>query len=115
LKYAQENILAIDINPNNGAIEISYSKEDEKTVFRATLSELLINPLKRVPIFNILKSDSVLKPLIETYLDVFLSWKVTFFKRGHISINEEADKWRKNLKLTGKREVTTGVQRALQI
>jgi hypothetical protein len=109
MKYAAENIVDIDVGAR-GDITITYSKADEKRSFKATTGELSTNPLRRIPLFNILKTNSPLKKFMEGYLKSYLGWDITFFDNYHIDIDEEARKWRMNLRLSASSEISAGTR-----
>ena len=109
--YEADQIKDFKLNQNTGAVEIIY-KNGKK--FQTTPATMSMNPIKRIPLFNILKSDHPLKAAIEEYFQTYLGWFVKFFDTKHIDQEEEAKQWRKNLGMSlGKmQDVTSGTKSA---
>lgn len=79
--------------------EISLFYQGYKKPLVQTPAEVSSFPLSRIPLFNILRSDSPWKPVVQEWFNLFLNWKVEFFVQGDIDPVKEEAEWRKNLRL----------------
>lgn len=108
--WEPESIIGLEVE-DKGTMVIKYENGD---VERLTPSELTMNPLKRIPLFNILKSNSNLKPVVNKYLETFLGWKVEFRTQGNIDKQKEIEEWRRSLRVSKQHNIWTGVAGELE-
>lgn len=101
------NSLTKVVVTSNGTITLYYIDHQPVTL---TYGEVSMQPLKRIPLFNVLKSNSKWKPVIEDYLSTFLGWRVTFMSQGDIDEKNEEFLWRRYLGLGKTTEVTSGIR-----
>ena len=105
-KYPTEDLVSITIS-SKGVITLEYKKDKKLSLTPAAVSNY---PLKRIPLFNILRSSSPWKPVVEEWLKLFLGWHVEFFVQGNIDPVEEERAWRKNLRLGSSTAMTFGTK-----
>jgi hypothetical protein len=86
--YPAALLKGLDFKPSG---EISLFYQGYKKPLVQTPSEVSSFPLQRIPLFNILRSTSPWKPVVQEWFNLFLNWKVEFFVQGDIDpVKEEA-------------------------
>lgn len=94
--YPAASLTFIEFN-SKGKLFLTYKGHKKPLVLNP--DEVSSFPLQRIPLFNILRSTSPWKPVVEEWFKLFLNWRVKFYVQGDIDPVKEEAEWRKNLRL----------------
>lgn len=80
-----------------GVIYLFYKGDKEPLTL--TPGQVSDYPLARIPLFNILRSDSKWKKVVKEWFNTCLGWRVEFKEKGDIDPVKEEEMWRKALRV----------------
>lgn len=95
-EYPAHLLKSVEIDPK-GKLFLKYSNRNKPLVINP--GDLSDHPMMRIPIFNILRSESKWKSILEEWLDICLGWRVKFYVEGDIDPEAEDQKWRKAFRI----------------